>query len=61
MINPREKLPIKVKAKAIIIGRLAQEDKTRNRKAPMARSSPWAKFRTLLDLKIITKPNAERA
>jgi hypothetical protein len=30
-------------------------------KAPMARSSPWARFSILLDLKIITKPRAERA
>ncbi len=61
IIKPREKLPMSVMAKAIIIGSLAHAESTRKIKAPMARSSPWAKFRTLLDLKIMTKPNAESA
>jgi hypothetical protein len=61
IIKPRVKLPIRVNANARIIGRLAQEERTRNMKAPMAKSSPWAKFSTLLDLKIITKPSAESA
>jgi hypothetical protein len=61
MINPRAKLPIRVIKKAIQMGNLAQEARTRKIKAPMASNSPWAKLRTLDDLKIMTKPRAAKA
>jgi hypothetical protein len=32
----------------------------RKKKAPKASNSPWAKLRTLEDLKIMTKPMADR-
>jgi hypothetical protein len=43
------------------MGNLAQEARTRKIKAPMASNSPWAKLRTLDDLKIMTKPKAASA
>ena len=59
MRNPRIKQPIRVRIKATTIGSFAQVTSERKKKAPSARSSPWAKFNTLDDLKIMTKPIAE--
>jgi hypothetical protein len=63
MINPRAKLPKSVRIKASQMGKFAQrgDPKARKIKAPMANSSPWAKLRTLDDLKIMTKPKAASA
>ena len=61
IINPIAKLPISVSKKATGMGNLAQAAKTRKIKAPIANNSPWAKFRTLEDLKIMTKPKAASA
>jgi hypothetical protein len=61
MINPRAKLPTIVIKKASQMGNLSHAAKTRNIKAPMASNSPWAKLRTLDDLKIMTKPRAAKA
>jgi len=44
-----------------MIGNFAHTDNDKKMKAPIANNSPWAKLSTLLDLKIITKPKAERA
>jgi hypothetical protein len=43
------------------MGNLSHAAKTRKIKAPMASNSPWAKLRTLDDLKIMTKPRATKA
>jgi hypothetical protein len=43
------------------MGNLSHAAKTRKIKAPMASNSPWAKLRTLDDLKIMTKPRAAKA
>jgi hypothetical protein len=61
MINPRAKLPTIVIKKASQMGNLSHAAKTRKIKAPMASNSPWAKLRTLDDLKIMTKPKAASA
>jgi hypothetical protein len=61
MTNPRAKVPIRVIRKDNQIGNWAQEARARKIKAPMASSSPWAKLRTLDDLKIMTKPKAASA
>jgi hypothetical protein len=57
--NPKRKQPTSVKIKAIRTGRFAHVTKAKKKKAPSARSSPWAKFKTLDDLKIMTKPMAD--
>ncbi len=57
--NPSTKLPARVMRKATAIGTFDQETRTRNKKAPMASSWPWAKLSTDDDLKIMTKPSAE--
>jgi hypothetical protein len=60
IIKPNAKLLKSVKRKAMGIGRFAHTVRVRNMKAPAASSSPWAKLRTLEDLKIITNPMAAR-
>ncbi|KIE16906.1 hypothetical protein DS62_08105 [Smithella sp. SC_K08D17] len=59
MRNPRIKQPIRVRIKATKTGNCAQVTSVRKKKAPNASSSPCAKFKTLDDLKIMTKPIAE--
>ncbi len=59
--KPSVKLPANVNANAKIMGRPAQTERARKINAPIAISPPWAKFRTLLDLKIMANPSAERA
>jgi hypothetical protein len=60
MMNPRIKQPARVTKKATAIGNFTHVTIARKKKAPRASNSPWAKLRTLEDLKIITKPMADR-
>jgi hypothetical protein len=57
--NPRIKQPARVTKKATAIGNFADVTIARKKNAPRAKSSPWAKLRTLDDLKIITNPIAD--
>jgi hypothetical protein len=43
------------------MGNFHHTEKAKKMKAPIASNSPWAKLRTLEDLKIMTKPRAARA
>ena len=58
-VKPSTKEPASVMRKASATGSWSQDTSTRKKKAPMARSCPWAKFSTEDDLKIMTKPRAE--
>ncbi len=57
--KPRAKLAHSVSRKAGTTGTPADTTSARKMKPPRARTSPWAKLRTLDDLKIITKPMAD--
>jgi len=57
--SPKTKLPPSARKKVTGMGRPPQVARARKKYAPIASNSPWAKFSTLDDLKIITKPIAE--
>ena len=59
-MNPKMKQHARVTINATTIGNFTHVTMARKKKAPMASSSPWAKLSTLEDLKIMTKPMADR-
>jgi hypothetical protein len=52
------KHPVREIRNAAYIGNPAQVTMVKKMKAPNASNSPWAKFNTLEDLNIMTKPMA---